>query len=471
MERPLSSECRFFRLILRSGALVATTGNLLADCLRSDDRGQAAYNDLEQRTFWERGMPETTEGFNTIDECLADLRAGKMIVLVDDERRENEGDLVIAAEKVTPEGINFMMRNACGLVCLAMSPAICDRLNLDPMPGHQVDPRATPFTPYIDARHGITTGISAQDRARTVLVAVDDHSTPKDLVRGKGHIPGLRGREGGVLVRAGHTEGSIDLARLAGLKHAAVLCEITNPDGTMARLPELQVFCRQHNLKLCSIEDLIKYRRRRERLIHRELTIKLPTRYGEFNLIPYTSVVDPEPHLALCAGDLGLEVDGQVPEQPDPILVRIHSQCLTGDIFASQLCDCGPQLHHAMVQVATAGKGVIIYMRQEGRGIGLLAKLQAYQLQQEENLDTVEANERLGFGPDLRHYGIGAQILFDLGVRQIRLLTNNPRKIVGLEGYGLKIVERVPIQIPPSEENLHYLRTKKDKLGHLLDLD
>jgi 3,4-dihydroxy 2-butanone 4-phosphate synthase/GTP cyclohydrolase II len=416
-------------------------------------------------------MPETTEGFNTIEECLAELRAGRMIVLVDDERRENEGDLVIAAEKVTPESINFMMRNACGLVCLAMSPAICERLHLDPMPGQFLDVQATPFTPYIDARSGITTGISAFDRARTVQVAVDENSTPQDLVRGKGHVPGLRAQEGGVLVRAGHTEGSIDLVRLAGLKQAAVICEITNPDGSMARLPELQTYCRQHGLTMCSIEDLIKYRRRRERLIRRELTIKLPTRFGEFNLISYTSAVDLEPHLALCAGDVGLEVNGQVAEQTEPILVRIHSQCLTGDILASLLCDCGPQLHHAMLQVAGAGKGVILYMRQEGRGIGLLAKLQAYRLQQEENLDTVEANERLGFGSDLRHYGIGAQILFDLGVRQIRLLTNNPRKIVGLEGYGLHIVERVPIQIPPSAENLNYLRTKKIKLGHILDME
>ncbi len=416
-------------------------------------------------------MPDTTEGFHSVDECLDELRAGRMIVLVDDERRENEGDLVIAAEKVTPEAINFMMRNACGLVCLAMSPALCDRLNLDPMPGNNLDPGATPFTPYIDARHGITTGISAPDRARTVQVALDDNSGPNDLVRGKGHVPGLRAQEGGVLVRAGHTEGSVDLARLAGLKPAGVICEITNPDGTMARLPQLQEFCRQHGLKMCTIEDLIKHRRRRERLIRREVVLKLPTRFGEFDLIPYTSVVDPEPHLALCLGGVGVETGGVVPEQPDPILVRIHSQCLTGDVLGSNLCDCGPQLHHAMQQVAAAGKGVILYMRQEGRGIGLLSKLQAYQLQQVEKLDTVEANQKLGFPADLRHYGIGAQILFDLGVRQIRLLTNNPKKVVGLEGYGLRIVERVPIQIPPNEKNARYLRTKKDKLGQLLDMD
>ncbi len=416
-------------------------------------------------------MPETTAGFHAIDECLAELRAGRMIVLVDDEHRENEGDLVIAAETVTPEAVNFMMRNACGLVCLAMSPAICDRLNLDPLPGHNVDPQATPFTPYIDARYGITTGISAFDRARTVQVAIDDRSTPADLVRGKGHVPGLRAQEGGVLVRAGHTEGSVDLARLAGLKGAAVICEITNEDGSMARLPQLQEFCRRHGLKMCTIEDLIKYRRRRERLIRREMAIKLPTRLGEFDLIPYTSVVDPEPHLALCLGGVGLEVNGVIPEQPDPILVRVHSQCLTGDIFGSMLCDCGSQLQRAMASIAEAGRGVILYMRQEGRGIGLLAKLKAYQLQQVEKLDTVEANQRLGYPADLREYGIGAQILFDLGVRQIRLLTNNPKKVVGLEGYGLRIVERVEIPIPPNEKNVRDLRTKKDKLGHLLDMD
>lgn len=414
-------------------------------------------------------MSETREGFCTIDEALAELQAGRMIVLVDDEFRENEGDLVIAAEKVTPEAINFMLRNACGIVCLAMSPAICDRLHLEPMPGYNVDPQATPFTPPIDARTCITTGTSAFDRARTVAVAIDERSTPNDLIRGKGHVHGLRAREGGVLVRAGHTEGSVDLARLAGLKEAAVICEILNPDGRMARLPDLREFCRRHGLKMCTIEDLIKYRRQRERLIRREVRVKLPTAHGEFDLIAYTSVVDPEPHLALCKGGVGIEINGQVPVQDEPILVRIHSQCLTGDIFASLKCDCGSQLHHAMEQVQQVGKGVILYMRQEGRGIGLLAKLKAYSLQEQENLDTVEANQRLGFAPDLRHYGIGAQILVDLGIRQIRLLTNNPKKVVGLDGYGLRIVEQVPIQIPPNQKNRNYLKTKRDKLGHLLN--
>jgi 3,4-dihydroxy 2-butanone 4-phosphate synthase / GTP cyclohydrolase II len=414
-------------------------------------------------------VSETHEGFCSIEEALAELRAGRMIVLVDDEFRENEGDLIIAAEKATPEAINFMMRNACGILCLAMSPAICDRLHLEPLPGNNVDPQATPFTPYIDARTCITTGTSAFDRARTIEVAIDERSTPNDLVRGKGHVPGLRAREGGVLVRAGHTEGSVDLARLAGLKDAAVICEIVNPDGRMARLPDLREFCRRHGLKMCTIEDLIKFRRQRERLIQREVCLKLPTAHGDFDLIAYTSVVDPEPHLALCKGGVGIELNGQVAVQNEPILVRIHSQCLTGDIFDSLKCDCGSQLHQAMEQVQQAGKGVILYMRQEGRGIGLLAKLKAYKLQEQENLDTVEANQRLGFAPDLRHYGIGAQILVDLGIRQIRLLTNNPKKVVGLDGYGLHIVEQVPIRIPPNQKNREYLKTKRDKLGHLLD--
>jgi 3,4-dihydroxy 2-butanone 4-phosphate synthase/GTP cyclohydrolase II len=414
-------------------------------------------------------MPDSKEGFCTIEEALAEVRDGQMIVLVDDEHRENEGDLVIAAEKVTPEAINFMIRNGCGLVCLALAPEICDRLHLEQLPGHNVDPQATPFTSPIDARTGITTGTSAYDRARTVQVAIDSRSTPNDLIRGKGHVHGLRAREGGVLVRAGHTEGSVDLARLAGLREAAVICEIVNPDGRMARIPDLREFCRQHGLKMFTIEDLIKYRRQRERLIHRELSLKLPTAHGEFDLVAYTSVVDSEPHLALCKGGVGVEAGGCIPVQAEPVLVRIHSQCLTGDIFDSLMCDCGSQLHHALEQVERAGKGIVLYMRQEGRGIGLLAKLQAYKLQQQEGLDTVEANQRLGFKPDLRHYGIGAQILFDLGVRQIRLLTNNPKKVIGLDGYGLRIVERVPIQVPANHNNRSYLRTKKEKLGHLLD--
>jgi 3,4-dihydroxy 2-butanone 4-phosphate synthase/GTP cyclohydrolase II len=410
----------------------------------------------------------SAEGFCSIEEALAELRAGRMIVLVDDEYRENEGDLVMAAEKITPESVNFMLSQARGVLCLAMSWEICERLHVGPQTRENTSRMGTDFTVKFDARTGIETGTSAFDRSRTIQVAIDPQCHPGDLVR-PGHMDGLRANPGGVLVRAGHTEGSVDLARLAGFQEAAVLIEIMQPDGRMARVPQLRDFCRQHGLKMCTIEDLIKFRRQREKLVRRELSVKLPTAHGDFDLFAYTSVVDPEPHLALCRGGVGVEVNGVVPLQTDPVLVRIHSQCLTGDIFDSLLCDCGSQLHQAMEQVAQAGKGVVLYMRQEGRGIGLLSKLQAYRLQQEEGLDTVEANKRLGFSPDLRHYGIGAQILVDLGVRQIRLLTNNPKKVIGLDGYGLRITERVPIQIPPNQQNREYLRTKKEKLGHLLD--
>lgn len=393
-----------------------------------------------------------------------------MIVLVDDEHRENEGDVVMAAEAITPQAVNFMIRQACGRLCVAMSRPNADRLGLELLPGVNLDPAATPFTHNFDAKTGITTGISAFDRCRTIQVCADPTSGAHDLVRDKGHLDGLIARPGGVLVRAGHTEGSVDLCRLAGLREVAVICEVLKDDGSMARLPDLQAFCARHELKMCTIADLIEYRRRRERLITRSIALKLPTDFGVFDLFAYTSMVDQEPHLALTLGGVGVETSpGMIPVQGDPVLVRMHSECLTGDVLHSAKCDCGPQLQYAMQQVAEAGRGVIVYMRQEGRGIGLLNKLKAYKLQLEEGLDTVEANRRLGFAADLRHFGIGAQILHDLGVRDIRLLTNNPRKVIGLEGYDLRIVERVPIQIPPGAHNRSYLQTKRDKLGHLLD--
>jgi 3,4-dihydroxy 2-butanone 4-phosphate synthase/GTP cyclohydrolase II len=411
-----------------------------------------------------------TPGFCTIDEALDELRAGRMVVLADDEHRENEGDLVLPAEVATPGDVNFIIRHACGRLCVPMSKAVADQLGLELLPGLELDPSATPFTRNFDARHGVTTGISAADRCRTIRVCADPRSGPNDLVRDKGHMDGLVARAGGVLVRAGHTEGVVDLCRLAGFREVGVLCEILNEDGTMARVPDLHQFCDRHRLKMCTIADLIEYRRRREKLVKREVALKLPTEFGTFDLFAYSSPVDQEPHLALTLGGVGVETaPGVVPPQPDPVLVRMHSECLTGDVLHSTKCDCGPQLAVAMRQVAAAGRGVVVYMRQEGRGIGLLNKLRAYKLQQEEGLDTVEANRRLGFAPDLRHFGIGAQILHDLGVRDLRLLTNNPRKVIGLEGYGLRIVERVPIQVPAGADNRDYLQAKKAKLGHLLD--
>jgi len=408
--------------------------------------------------------------FCSIDEALDELRAGRMIVLVDDEHRENEGDVVMAAQVATPAAVNFMIREACGRLCVSFARTHADRLGLNLLPGVHIDPTATPFTHNFDARFGVSTGISAFDRCRTIQVCADPSSGPHDIVRDKGHMDGLIARPGGVLVRAGHTEGSVDLCRLAGLREVAVICEILNEDGTMARLPDLREFCGKHALKMCTIADLIEYRRRREKLVKREIALKLPTDFGVFDLFAYSSIVDQEPHLALTLGGIGTEdVAGFVASQTESVLVRMHSECLTGDVLHSAKCDCGPQLKYAMQQVAAAGRGAIVYMRQEGRGIGLLNKLRAYKLQQDEGLDTVEANRRLGFAPDLRHFGIGAQILHDLGVRDIRLLTNNPRKVIGLEGYGLRIVERVPIQMPAGDHNRDYLQTKKAKLGHLLD--
>ena len=406
-------------------------------------------------------------GFASIPEAIEDLRAGRMVVLVDDEDRENEGDLVCAAELVTPEIVNFMATHGRGMICLALASETCDQLALHPQTDQNNSPFGTAFTVTIDARNEVTTGISAADRARTIQQTVQDDCRPSDLVR-PGHVFPLRARDGGVLVRAGQTEGSVDLARLAGLKPAGVICEIMNPDGTMARQPDLMEFCAQHKLRIVTIAELIEYRLRRENLVKRLRTVQMPTDCGMFQLIAYESIVDNKTHLALCKGDVGmLDENKKVIEQEDTVLVRVHSECLTGDVFHSQRCDCGEQLQEAMRQIEKAGKGAIIYLRQEGRGIGLPAKLHAYQLQ-EEGMDTVEANEALGFAADKRDYGLGAQICRDLGIRKIANMTNNPIKTNRLMVYGITVVKQVPLEVGLTEHNQHYLRTKRDKMGHLL---
>jgi 3,4-dihydroxy 2-butanone 4-phosphate synthase/GTP cyclohydrolase II len=402
--------------------------------------------------------------FSPIKDVLDDLRAGRMIVLVDDENRENEGDLVMAAEKITPEAVNFMTRHARGLICLALTGEKCEALGLGLQTADNTSKYGTNFTVTIDAARGIQSGISAADRARTILSAADDRCSPADLAR-PGHIQPIRAREGGVLVRAGHTEGSTDLARLAGLKPAAVICEIMKEDGTMARVPDLLEYARAHGLRITTIAQLIEYRRRKERLIQKIEMVDLPTRFGSFKLHAYRSSVDEYIHLALCAGDVGGERDGETIVQPDPVLVRVHSECLTGDIFHSFRCECGEQLETALERIAREGRGVFLYIRQEGRGIGLVNKLRAYRLQ-EQGLDTVEANAKLGLPADIREYGTGAQILYDLGVRKMRLLTNNPKKMHSIGGYGLEIVEQIPIEVAAGDHNRAYLRTKRDKLGH-----
>ncbi|MCY2925378.1 MAG: GTP cyclohydrolase II [Planctomycetota bacterium] len=404
-----------------------------------------------------------------IEEVLEELRQGRMIVLVDDESRENEGDLVYAAEFSTPELVNFLTTHARGEVCVALSGPQADKLALHPQVMDNTSRFGTAFLVTVDAATGISTGISTADRSRTIQLCALDSTKPTDLVR-PGHIHPLRARDGGALIRAGQTEGSVDLCALAGLRPAAVICEILKPDGTLARRDDLEVFCREHKLKMCSVADIIRHRLRTEHLIERAIEVDIALEAGEFHLVAYSSHVDPEPHLALCYGGVGKRgPDGQMLVHDEPVLVRVHSECLTGDAFGSRRCDCGPQLREALSRIVQAGKGVLVYLRQEGRGIGLINKLRAYKLQVEQGMDTVEANVNLGFEADRRDYGIGNQILRDLGLTQLRLMTNNPKKIYGLEGFGLRIAEHVGIEIPAHAQNQAYLQTKKDKMGHILD--
>lgn len=411
-----------------------------------------------------------TNGFSTIEQALDELKKGKMIILVDDEDRENEGDLVCAAEFATPENVNFMATHGRGLICVPLSGKRCEQLALYPQTADNTTPFQTAFTVSVDAAEGITTGISAADRALTIQKLVDTTATAEDFVR-PGHIFPLRAKEGGVLVRGGQTEGALDMVKMAGLKPGGVICEIMNDDGSMARVPDLLKFGQKHGLKMVSVASLIEYRMQRESQVTRAESINLPTDYGQFKLLAYQSITSPEPHLALCKGGVGeLDEQGKPIIHDEPVLIRVHSECMTGDLFHSRRCECGFQLITAMEMIEKAGKGAVIYLRQEGRGIGLLNKIKAYKLQ-EQGFDTVEANTKLGFLADKRDYGIGAQICHDLGLRNVKILTNNPKKVSRLEIYGIKIDEQIPILAVPCEHNREYLRTKKYRLGHLLDED
>jgi len=432
-----------------------------------------AYNirtiDATRRELLEDRHP-MADAFCTIPEAITELRAGRFIVLVDDERRENEGDLVCAAELITPEMVNFMLKEGRGLLCVPLPRDVCHDLRLGPQTAENTARLGTAFTVTLDAdaRFGVTTGVSAADRCTTIRRLAHPEVSADDFAR-PGHVNPLMARDGGVLIRAGQTEGTVDLLRLAGMRPIGALIEVMNDDGTMARVPDLVKFCRRHRMRMCTIAHLIEYRQQRETIVERVETVPFPTAYGEFTLHAYKSLVDPEPHLALCCGGVGdLDASGEPVPHDEAVIVRVHSECLTGDVFHSMRCDCGDQLHYAMHMIQAEGKGAIIYLRQEGRGIGLHNKLKAYQLQ-DRGLDTVQANEELGFPADKRDYGIGAQIIRGLGLRRLRILTNNPKKVSRLEVYGIQIVEQVPIQIPPNVVNRDYLKAKKEKMGHLLD--